>query len=816
MDRSTDEAWATAARVLKSPQPPGGDPAALSRNDSFRSSAAGHESPTAASLVGSQHASFKASSPPAAAKRWGTESPARASSGSPARSGGGAARRVDPTSPWRSDGIPACLAGSPPRDGSPAAESLLTPPSGVPSDAGSAPPPVALIPADDTVAASGRRPFAEIVTVDSESGDDDDGGEHNPARRGTTAARPTAAAAIPATASAPTLDALASSHGPLTRATTGCGNAVAGGGSAPPSPKRAVRDALPVTVTVGGVAAPGSAPGITLVAKSNADRGMAVAAATGGTADGGGEEPTAAYTNILIAGITRDVDDAGLRAMCEAFGPVVSAVVMVDQHTGHSRGFGFALFEDAADAAAARAGLHGRQIGAHNRLRVEPSSQHRHQGQRPAGDTVFVRNIPLEISRIEALAYFRAVVAPYVAEKLSPDEAQHLKVRLVTFGVEKSPLQVTQGRLQNARVQYAGRTDVAAYAVRALSGLRSFDIPAAVDATPIDGMPGPRTFPARTVGPLQLPLFARVAANGAADGRASLSSPGSSAPASATASARGSFVGAPASPPAAPIAPTTAGWPLRNPPATGAGSGGAGGGGVLAARGGMTGCFPVGAGLPPQLPMPTLPLGGPGLPPMPPLGPGVGGLTGPAALALLQQQQQLLALQIAHQHQLLLRQQHHQNSGVPPHSSAERFAQPSHVYSHGHASLPKGGEKDAAPLPPARALPMPGSPAAAAAAFEAMRRQLAGGAMPFAPPPPAPLAPSQQHFSQHPSHFGHRFGGAPPKAASFSPPGPVGALRGGALHTGAAVGFGVPGPRPAIPPRGMPFVAPAGMSVERH
>ena len=51
------------------------------------------------------------------------------------------------------------------------------------------------------------------------------------------------------------------------------------------------------------------------------------------------------YTDIYIKNLGDDFTDKLLKKTFETFGPVVSAVVKTDHHTGKSRGFGFVSYE---------------------------------------------------------------------------------------------------------------------------------------------------------------------------------------------------------------------------------------------------------------------------------------------------------------------------------------------------------------------------------------------------------------------------------------------------------------------------------------
>ena len=61
--------------------------------------------------------------------------------------------------------------------------------------------------------------------------------------------------------------------------------------------------------------------------------------------------------NIYAGNLSRDVSDADLREAFEKFGKVTSAVVIKDQFSGTSRGFGFVEMPEQKEAEAALKGL---------------------------------------------------------------------------------------------------------------------------------------------------------------------------------------------------------------------------------------------------------------------------------------------------------------------------------------------------------------------------------------------------------------------------------------------------------------------------
>jgi len=63
--------------------------------------------------------------------------------------------------------------------------------------------------------------------------------------------------------------------------------------------------------------------------------------------------------NIYVGNLSRDVTDEDLRKTFEAFGQVLSAIVIKDKFTGDSRGFGFVEMSNNNEARAAIQGLNG-------------------------------------------------------------------------------------------------------------------------------------------------------------------------------------------------------------------------------------------------------------------------------------------------------------------------------------------------------------------------------------------------------------------------------------------------------------------------
>jgi cold-inducible RNA-binding protein len=65
---------------------------------------------------------------------------------------------------------------------------------------------------------------------------------------------------------------------------------------------------------------------------------------------------------LYIGNLPYSVNDSQLEEMFSEFGKITSAVVITDRQSGRSKGFGFVEFETDAEAAAALAGMDGKEI----------------------------------------------------------------------------------------------------------------------------------------------------------------------------------------------------------------------------------------------------------------------------------------------------------------------------------------------------------------------------------------------------------------------------------------------------------------------
>jgi RNA recognition motif-containing protein len=64
---------------------------------------------------------------------------------------------------------------------------------------------------------------------------------------------------------------------------------------------------------------------------------------------------------LYVGNLAYGVTSSDLQTMCEAFGTVQSAQVIMDRDTGRSEGFGFVEMGSDAEAQAAITGLNGKQ-----------------------------------------------------------------------------------------------------------------------------------------------------------------------------------------------------------------------------------------------------------------------------------------------------------------------------------------------------------------------------------------------------------------------------------------------------------------------
>lgn len=108
--------------------------------------------------------------------------------------------------------------------------------------------------------------------------------------------------------------------------------------------------------------------------------------------------------NLFVAGLSPQVDDSTLMELFRPFGDILSAKVMLDIHTGVSRGFGFVLFSDVTCATKAMDALEG-TITRNSRLHIR-YSQHRGENLLMKIPNIYVRNIPFSLTEEQLMEHF--------------------------------------------------------------------------------------------------------------------------------------------------------------------------------------------------------------------------------------------------------------------------------------------------------------------------------------------------------------------------------------------------------------------------
>jgi len=120
---------------------------------------------------------------------------------------------------------------------------------------------------------------------------------------------------------------------------------------------------------------------------------------------GNGRGPGPKSNNLYVCGLDAEIDDAKFEEVFSKFGTVLSAKVMVDIHTGVSRGFGFILFETLEQGVAAQEAMNGRLVfGKH--VTVRYSGQHQTTHLLAKQPSMYVRNVPRMTPREALLKHF--------------------------------------------------------------------------------------------------------------------------------------------------------------------------------------------------------------------------------------------------------------------------------------------------------------------------------------------------------------------------------------------------------------------------
>lgn len=108
--------------------------------------------------------------------------------------------------------------------------------------------------------------------------------------------------------------------------------------------------------------------------------------------------------NVFVAGLAPCINDREFESMFHPFGKILSAKVMLDIHSGISRGFGFVLFEEEVAATRAIEVMEGQLVHS-SRLHLSYSN-HRGENLTVTSSKVYVRNVPALLTDAELVEHF--------------------------------------------------------------------------------------------------------------------------------------------------------------------------------------------------------------------------------------------------------------------------------------------------------------------------------------------------------------------------------------------------------------------------
>lgn len=174
---------------------------------------------------------------------------------------------------------------------------------------------------------------------------------------------------------------------------------VAGSGGDPPPQGAGVRAARV------GAAAP-------------AGRGVATAGAGGHNH----VRNSAPSNNLYVGSLPYDFTDDDLERLCSPYGSVITATVMVDIHTGQSRGFGFVLFRELDDAISAYKALTTQGQRGETFFHISFSG-HATDHLLQESNGIYVRNIPRTITGDRIEGFFEQRGLPPLSCRMLKDTA---------------------------------------------------------------------------------------------------------------------------------------------------------------------------------------------------------------------------------------------------------------------------------------------------------------------------------------------------------------------------------------------------------
>ena len=111
--------------------------------------------------------------------------------------------------------------------------------------------------------------------------------------------------------------------------------------------------------------------------------------------------------NLFIANLTPDVNDDTFQEVFSPFGKILSAKVMLDIHSGRSRGFGFVMYADEDSGREAYQRLHNTPIGAKGQLMQISKAQTSGESAITQTNKLYVRNVPRHVPELELRDHFQ-------------------------------------------------------------------------------------------------------------------------------------------------------------------------------------------------------------------------------------------------------------------------------------------------------------------------------------------------------------------------------------------------------------------------
>ncbi|KAH8547934.1 hypothetical protein BGW37DRAFT_508456 [Umbelopsis sp. PMI_123] len=132
----------------------------------------------------------------------------------------------------------------------------------------------------------------------------------------------------------------------------------------------------------------------------------------------GGKEDTSSHFHLFVGDLAPEITDEALNAAFSNFGPLTDAHVMWDQLSGKSRGFGFVVYKEKADAEKALAGMNGQWLGS-RAIRCNWANQ---KGQTATPAPIPGQVLPIEIVISQAPAYVTTVYVGNLPPNLTQEE----------------------------------------------------------------------------------------------------------------------------------------------------------------------------------------------------------------------------------------------------------------------------------------------------------------------------------------------------------------------------------------------------------